>query len=208
MATDSELYPWMTVAVLAWGLLDCFCGYRVFKFTVALLGALAGAIFGQAAGLALGLGSAGEIGGMIAGALLGAGVAFLLYLAGVALAGFLFGLTLGILLLANWHHMVALLGGCALGVVGGYLAVKLQRVVLILATALLGAFRALLAGSFFTSQIDWYFYFQQPAQIPALVDNNAWLMPATLGLAAVGAIVQFQVGGGPAKKKPEEKMKD
>jgi hypothetical protein len=201
VATNSELYPWLTVAVLAWGLLDCFFGYRIFKLTIVVLGGCAGAIFGHAAGIALEAGSAGEIGGLIVGVLLGAGLAFFLYLAGVALVGFLFGLTLGILLLANWHHMVALFGGCAIGIVAGYLAVKLQRVVLILATALLGAFRALVAGAFFVTKVDWYFYLQQPGQIPALVDNTPWLMPATLGLAAIGALAQFEIGGRASKSR-------
>lgn len=203
MEIKSELYPWLSAALLAWGLLDCFFGYRLFKLTLALFGGLMGSIFGQAAGAALGLGSPGEIGGLLVGALLGAGLAFLLYLAGVFLAGFLFGLTLGILLLANWHHMVAFFGGCALGAVGGLLAIKLQRVVLILSTALLGAFRALLAGSYFTSQLDWYFYFQQPTQMPALIDNRPWMLPAVLALAAVGAIAQFEIGGKSAPKKKD-----
>ncbi|MDD3179934.1 MAG: DUF4203 domain-containing protein [Opitutaceae bacterium] len=202
MEIDGELYPWLTVAVLAWGLLDCFFGYRLFKLTLTLIGALAGSIFGQAAGSELGLGWPGEIGGMIVGALLGAGLAYLLFLAGVFLAGFLFGLTLGILLLANWHQMVAQFGGLALGVIGGILAVKLQRVGLLLATALLGAFRVMLAGSYFTNRVDWYFYLQHPAHIPVLVDNNPWMLPATLLLAAVGAAAQFEIGDSAANNKP------
>jgi hypothetical protein len=44
--------------------------------------------------------------------------------AAVFVAGFGFGATLGILLLANFHPMVALLSGLVLGVCGGFLAVK------------------------------------------------------------------------------------
>jgi hypothetical protein len=197
--TSRELYPWISAAVIAWGVLDCFFGYKVFKVTLALLGAVIGAYLGQQAGLALGLSSGWITGGLIAGALLGAGLAFLLYIAAVFLAGFGFGSTLGILLLANFHHLVALLSGCVLGVIGGFLAVKLQRVLIILSTALLGSFRSMLGLSYFISQIDWLYYCQQPDQLPVLIDNNHWMFPSIVALAAVGVIVQLELGKGGGK---------
>ncbi|MBI2517467.1 MAG: DUF4203 domain-containing protein [Opitutae bacterium] len=208
-----EIYPWLTIGAIAWGVLDCFLGYRVFKLTLAVLGAFSGAIFGQAAGAALDLGTAGEIGGLIVGMLLGGFLAYMLYLAAVFMAGFGFGATLGLLLLANYNHMVALLTGCVLGVIGGIAAVKIQKAVLILATALLGSFRAIVALMYFTHKIDWLYYYRQPQQMPALIDNNAWLLPAVLVLAAFGALAQFEFGGkgGGAKKKDKpakEKAKD
>jgi hypothetical protein len=201
MQARVELYPWVSAGVMAWGILDCFFGYRMFKLTVAVLGGLTGAVFGQAAGLALGLGSSGEIGGAIIGALLGACLVFLLYLVAVFVAGFGFGAALGILLLTHLNHMVALLGGGVLGLIGGFLAVKLQRVLIILSTALLGSFRTMLAATYFTSQIDWYYYCQQPQQIPALLDSNTWMFPSILALAGVGVIAQFGLGGASGKKK-------
>lgn len=201
MHPSEELYPWISAGALAWGVLDCFFGYRVFKLTLVVLGGVTGVLFGQAAGAALGFGPAGELGGLIVGGLLGAGLAWLLYIAAVFVAGFFFGATLGILLLANFNHMVALLTGGVVGVIGGFLAVKLQRVLIMLSTALLGAFRAILALSYFTSRMDWVYYFQHPDQMPALIDNNAWMFPAILTLAAVGVIAQFELGGKAGKKK-------
>jgi hypothetical protein len=181
---------------MAWGMLDCFFGYRIFKLTILLWGALLGAFLGQLAGHALGWSVAFRIGGVVAGGLLGGGLAFLLYLAAVFAMGFLFGATLGLLVLANVNHMVAILTSCLLGVIGGFLAVKLQRVVLILATALLGSFRALLALMYFTQRLDWVYYLcQRPQQLPALIEGNAWLFPSILALAAVGTIAQFELGG-------------
>ena len=197
-----ELYPWFSAAAIAWGVLDCFFGYRVFKVTLAVLGGLIGAVGAQALAVAANSGHTAVIVAMIAGGLLGAGLAFLLYIAAVFVAGFGFGATLGVLLLANFNHVVALLTGLVLGVVGGFLAVKAQKVLIILSTALLGSFRALLALGYFTSQLDWFYYYQQPQQIPALIDQNAWLFPAILALAAVGVIAQFELGGRSGKKKP------
>jgi Domain of unknown function (DUF4203) len=203
-----ELYPWISVAVIAWGVLDCFFGYKVFKVTLALFGGVLGAYLAEQAALALGLAGGWATVSMIAGALLGAGLAFLLYIAAVFIAGFGFGSTLGILLLANFHHLVALLSGCVLGIVGGFLAVKLQRVLIILSTALLGAFRAMLGLSYFVGQIDWLYYCEQPDQLPVLIDNNHWMFPSIVALAAVGVISQLGLDGGggkAAKKKPAAK---
>jgi len=202
---SAELYPWFSVAAIAWGVLDCFFGYRVFKITLALVGGLLGAVAGQMAATALGLEPGGITAGLIVGGLLGAGVAFLLYIAAVFVAGFGFGATLGILLLANFHHMVALLSGVVLGVVGGFLAVKLQRVLIMLSTALLGSFRAMLALAYFTNHIDWVYYFRAPDQLPALIDGHPWMFPAILALAAVGVIAQFELGGRGGKKKGQNK---
>ncbi|MFI5357485.1 MAG: hypothetical protein ACHQ4G_09135 [Opitutales bacterium] len=109
--------------------------------------------------------------------------------------------------------MVAILTGCVLGVIGGIAAVKLQKSVLILATALLGAFWALVAAQFFTQHLDWWFYFRLPQQIPALINGNPWLLPAVLLLAAIGAVAQFGFGSarGDGKKsgrKPAAEDKD
>lgn len=193
---EPELYPWFSIGALVWGLLDCFFGYRVFKVTVGLLGALIGAVLAQMGAQALGWGNGAQLGALAVGALAGAGLAFLLYLVGVFLAGFGFGAVLALLLLSHLDRMVALLGALVVGAVGGFAAVKLQRVIIILATALTGAFRAVLALMYFVTQLDWAYYLRQPQQLPAVIDKHAWVLPAVLVLAAVGAMAQFGVGGG------------
>jgi hypothetical protein len=197
----SELYPWISAGAIVWGLLDCFFGYNVFKITLAVVGGLIGLALGQALATGLAFGATAEMIALIVGALVGAGLAFLLYIAAVFVAGFGFGATLGLLLLSNYHHMVALLTGVVLGIIGGFLAVKVQRVLIILSTSLLGSFRAILALSYFTNQMDWLFYVQQPEQLPALIDNNGWMLPSVLGLAAVGVSTQLGLDGGKEAKK-------
>jgi len=206
MSVAPELLPWLSAGLLAWGLLDCFLGYRVFKVTVAALGGVVGGLLAQAAGQAAGLDGAAAWGALAVGAVAGAALAFLLYLAAVFLAGFGFGAILALLLLSTFHHSVALLGAAVVGVVGGWAAIKLQKAALILATALLGAFRAVLALAYFGAQVDWLFHLRHPQHLPALVDGNRWILPVVLVLAAVGAIAQFEVGGRarPAKGKRAE----
>lgn len=199
-----ELYPWISAGAVVWGVLDVFFGYRIFKITLALVGALIGLGAGQALAGLLGAAGTGEAVGMVIGAMLGAGLAFLLYLAAVFVAGFGFGVTLGVLLLSQQSQAVILVAGLVLGVIGGFLAVKVQRVLIVLATALLGSFRAVLALSYFTSQLDWLFYFRQPAQMPALLEGNGWMFPSILVLAAIGTVAQLELGGGAPKKRDAE----
>jgi Domain of unknown function (DUF4203) len=163
-----------------------------------------GCVLGQMLGASLGLGQGGQWACLIGGGLLGAGLAFLLFVGAVFVAGFLFGSTLSILVLANFNHMVALLSGCLIGLVCGFIAVKLQATLMKLSTALLGAFRAILATAYFTSKTDWLYYVQHPEQIPALIDHTPWMFPSVLALAVVGAIAQFELGGqGGGKKKAQ-----
>ena len=198
---NAEQYVWISIGAIAWGLLDCFFGYKVFRVTLGVIGGVFGVILGQAAGLALGFGLGGQIVGMVVGGLVGAGLAFLLYTGAVFVAGFGFGSTLGILLLSHYNQTVALMSGVVLGIIGGFLAVSLQRVLIILSTALLGAFRATVAIGYFVSKLDWLYYYQNPQQIPVLIDANSWMFPLILGLTVVGVLAQFELGGSLAKKK-------
>lgn len=200
----AELYPWISVAAIAWGVLDVFLGYRIFKVTLTVIGGLIGLAAGHGLATAVGFGPGAQVAALAIGALLGAGLAFLLYIVAVFIAGFGFGATLGVMLLANYNHLVSLLAGAVLGLVGGFLAVKLQRVLIVLSTALLGAFRVVLATLYFTHQIDWLYYFRQPEQMPALLDGNPWIFPAVLVLALVGALAQLGLGGGGRKKDKED----
>lgn len=206
MTEHADLYPWISLGAIVWGVLDVFFGYRIFKVTLAVVGGLLGLAAAHGLGTALGLGQGAQTATLVIGALLGAGFAFLLYIAAVFVAGFGFGATLGMLLLANHHQMVVLLSGAVMGIIGGFLAVKAQRVLIVLSTALLGAFRAVLALTYFTDQLDWLYYFRQPGQMPAVIEGNGWMFPSILALAAVGVVTQLELGGArePGKKSKEE----
>lgn len=205
MNEHADLYPWISLGAIVWGLLDVFFGYRVFKVTLAVVGGLIG--LAAAHGLAgiLGLSDGAQVIALVIGALLGAALAFLLYIAAVFVAGFGFGATLGVLLLSSHHQIVALLSGLVLGIIGGFLAVKAQRVLIVLSTALLGSFRVMLALTYFTERLDWLYYFRQPDQMPALIEGNGWMFPAILALAAVGVVTQLELGGAGESGKKSKK---
>ncbi len=191
----ADLYPWLSLGAIVWGLLDVFFGYRIFKITLAVVGGLIGLAAAHGLATALDFSEGAQVIALVTGGLLGAAMAFLLYIAAVFVAGFGFGATLGVLLLSGHHQMVAVLAGVVLGIIGGFLAVKAQRVLIVLSTALLGSFRAILALTYFTDQLDWLYYCRKPEQVTALIEGNGWMFPAILALAAVGVVTQLELGG-------------
>jgi hypothetical protein len=196
---DPELYPWLSAFFLIWGLLDCFFGYRIFRITIIFWGAVLGGFLGIAASGALESNPAAIWIGLGVGALVGGALAFFLYLVMVFLAGLSFGIMTGVVLLQEQAAWIAWGSGLALGLLCGWLALKLQRVALILITALAGALRAVVAAMYFTHQIDWNYYLtQHPEQLPALWDAHPWLAPVVIGVATLGALAQFGVEDDPA----------
>lgn len=207
LSVAPELLPWVSAAALLWGLVDCFAGYRVFRLSVVLGGAVGGAWLGHLAAGAAGLNPGGTLAALLVGAVAGALLAFLLYLLAVFLAGFGFGAALALLLLAQLNQLVALGAATVAGLVGGVLAVKLQKILLVLATALLGALRVALTAAYFARHLDWLYHFQHPEQLPALLEREGWILPTVLVLASVGAVTQFGLvgaGGG----RPRQPAKD
>jgi hypothetical protein len=177
------------VAVLL-GLANCFFGYRIFKFLLGVVGFILGAAAGAVLGASIGDGGqlAILLGGLIGG-IVGAGLLVALYILGV----FLFGASAGAMLLGvigtalnlELPPVVIIVGAVIVGII----AVVLQKVVIILATAISGAWTAVVGGSAllagrvleldqFWSSLPW-----GESWVPLIV----WFI-----LAIAGAIVQFR----------------
>jgi len=62
MNDHADLYPWISLGAIVWGLLDVFFGYRIFKVTLAAVGGLIG--LAAAHGLAGALGTDGSPAGL------------------------------------------------------------------------------------------------------------------------------------------------
>lgn len=197
------------------GIAFCFFGYRIFRILLAILGFLGGALAGVAAAQAIMLAqeTAGNptlyliLGGVIGG-IIGAVLLYFLYIVGI----FLLGASLGAILAAAIVRLltndqtaltVAVIG---LGLLGGILAIVLQRVLIIIATSFSGA-QAIVSGvtillnprqglPLATGPISSQFQgITAPAPTMNIVALVAWLV-----LAIAGMVVQFAWTG---KKKPK-----
>jgi hypothetical protein len=189
--------------LLLWGLVDCFFGYRIFRFAVALLGALVGGLLFSGAVTQWFAGNEPLYWIALAvGAVLGAVLSFLFYLVGVFLAGFSLGYVVAVGLVPFTGPAVTLLAGAVAGAATGLLALLLQRFLISASTALGGAFRVALAVAFFAQGLDWQIYLRSPDQIPALLVGRWWVTVLMFGLGLFGLLVQLR--STPARKPAAE----
>lgn len=198
--------------LLAGGLMACFFGYRLFKVVLGVFGFIIGAL---AASSVFG---SGDTTPMVIAAIVGgvAGAALLLaaYFVGVALVGAGVG---ALLVNVIWTqiegdpHPAVVILFC---VAGAVVATWLQRYVIILATAFMGAWTMLLGGmavmgdsgplSAAAAGDIWVAYPLNPAP------GMRWIPWAWVALGAFGTLVQMRWTGGdrgrvgkkPNKKKP------
>jgi len=188
-----ELPPHTLSALIAAGIfvgtLQCFFGYRLFKFVLGVTGFFLGGIVGASlAGAqtseALFLVLAAFVGGVVGAALL-----VVLYFVGVFLLGAWLGGLVGVILVtAMALPPVPLLLPVA-AVLGGVLALVFQKFMIILSTALGGAGSVVLGIAYFTTDLinpanPEHFCRAKGSQFLALL--LGWLV---LGLA--GLLVQY-----------------
>jgi hypothetical protein len=195
-ADDAAQTIWLIVGGIACfiGLAVAFFGYRLLRPTLAMLGLLIGAALGGAIAMHLqwqpvevGVPAAAVIGALAGGA------AGLLYRVGL----FLLGGTSGVLLAAMGMSvfapglqpmwMLAALAAAAL--IGGSLVLWLQRVVVILASGLVGGLLAAVGGAIAlgylqppTVDTQWL---EQAIQLPAATQPMGSDMPGLGGLADI-----------------------
>jgi hypothetical protein len=128
------------------GLLNCFFGYRLFIITVGIIGFVLGASCGYLAGMWLGNQTIALIAGGVLG-LIGAWASVMGYYAFIfVLGGFGFAL-LAIFVVSLFNENAAILVAIVAGIIGAFLSLWLQRVIIIIATAAQGALAMVLAVS-------------------------------------------------------------
>jgi len=183
------------VAVVA-GSAYCFLGYRLFKFVLGLTGfVLAGGVAGHlAASFYPGhpvVNAAAFLGGGLAGAV--AILAF--YEVGVFLIGLLGAVLVAHTLLDGYdvaHGPWILLGAA---IAGGLIAVLLERAVMTLATAAIGAWGVVAGVTYFATGGALFDVLDEPLRF----DGNRWVFVACWGvLTLAGALAQLST----RKRKP------
>ena len=208
-------YQLPAAAVLvAGGLLSCLVGYRLFKVVLAIFGFIIGglaasSVFGESAATAMVIAA-------VVGGLCGAFLLLAAYFVGVALVGAGLGVACVHLIWTQIqgdpHPAVVILGAVA----GALLSTWLQRYVIIIGTAFLGAWTILvgaLAVMGDSTAINaaaagdiWVAYPMNPAP------GQRWVPYAWFFLGLFGTLIQMFVTGGQSgrvvkpnkKKKPKE----
>ena len=186
----------VALLTILFGLLNCFFGYRLFRFMLALWGFILGAYAGATIASNL---TGGEllwiiVGGAL-GAVIGAVLMSVLYFVGVFVVGAAAGALLADAIGAAAGIDMPILVVIIVAVVVGIIALFLQRVVIILATAFTGAWAvisgtlSLVAGTTLTPAElygDAAGAGELVAGVPSVLILIFWLV-----LALAGAVTQF-----------------
>ena len=183
------------LVLLAGGLLACFAGYRLFRIVLAIYGFVLGALV--ASSIPGTSDPTMTVVWLVVGGLIGAAIFVLAYFVGVALVGAALGALIVHVGAAQIGTEPSALVVIVFAVCGAFGAMALQRHVIIVATALGGAWTAMLAATRFIGggqagdarSPTWLVYPTNPElKRPVLI--AAWIALATLGI-----IVQLWLTG-------------
>lgn len=176
---------------VAWGLLNCFCGYRLFRMVVGGLGFLLGALVGGGIISSSGAPQWVAVLGALAAGLVGCRIA----LAFIVIGFFFIGGTLGALLGVVIGHFA---GGqtsevlsVVLSLVLGVIAVAYRKPMIIVSTAFEGAGLALASAAILFGSTA----VAQPSDLEQLQTHGILGLLAWVGLGIAGTLVQFRLFG-------------
>lgn len=175
------------------GLLYCFAGYKLFRFILALTGFL---VAGSVAGVLSGWLSTGDVVVMLVcglfGGLCGALALTFVYKLGVFGLGSMAAIlvcqqvSMDMIDAPMWFILV-----CA-GLLGGIVALVLERPAMTLATAAIGAWLSSIAAYVFILGVDTNKLAELGDTLGASPQNTMWLLAGWFALALAGAAVQFR----------------
>ena len=185
------LFYYATIAVAA-GLVECFFGYRIFRFILGVAGFVAAAVFFGSLGYELSGGSepVSIIAGL-AGGVLGACLFYYLYIIGVFFLGAILGFTIAMYVfsLMNMDVIPAVLYGAA--IISGALAAVFQKPMLIIAPAFGGSFAAVTGGAYILYR---NFYPLDPGFLGNLEEDQLYRMAMIwFALGVFGLVVQLMI---------------
>ena len=192
-----SLHDPVAYILLGGGLLACFLGHRLFRFVLAGYGLVFGVMvtvdfIGSVEPLAL-------VGAVVGGAVVGGLVFFLAYFVGVTIVGAVLGAVIAIFVWTQPADDPQVLVGILFAIVGAFVALLLQRDVIIVGTAFFGALTSVISGlalfgdpetaaavsNLSLSNLSYWFNYR--------LDREALLVWLAMGL--FGVIVQFRKTG-------------
>ena len=171
----------MTVISIIFYFVECLFGYKILKISCALAGFIIGCFAGAyISGTVLALASPWPLIIAVAAGIVLACISFWLYLAGVFVLGLFFAFTLalkipypGVLSEGIWPVVISLI----IGIIVGILAVKFQRIIIIVLTGAGGAYGCING----VASITTFF----------AVNASSMKLTVTLLLAAIGIVLQL-----------------
>lgn len=205
-AVPQSVWVFTAVFNILLGLANCFFGYRIFKILIVLWGVVVGIILGGLGGLA-----AAGVGGGIVGAILGGGLlgflAYVLFFVALFILGASLGAVLAALGLAVCGVVIPPVFLIVPAVLGGVLALVLQKIFIIVGTSFAGS-ASTVAGvmTLMGKGNELAGMFQSPPPASTFVNIYFPRIAGWFILAVIGILVQFSLTARKRsiKKKPDE----
>ncbi len=193
ISIDKSTLTAVAAFLIFFGLVTCFSGYRVFRLYLTILGFGVGFALGASLGYKS-PGAAAVVFGIVGG-IVGMILINLLYVISIILAGAGTGILIASALVTPLNPnqegvMIAMAVG---GILGGFLALILAKLIIMLSTAFSGAVMVvygvlfLLPGSTVLIQPEFSVTVTLPKETSLIVVTLAWVI-----LGAIGFVVQFR----------------
>jgi len=175
------------------GLIACFFGYRIFKFLIGIIGFIPGFVVGSALGSYVVETAHGDFafwaGGLLGG-LIGAALAWSFYTLGVFLIGATLGAGVALLFVGGNGNVYLLIGA----VLGGVLALLLQKPAIILFTAFSGSWSVVSSVTFgLGSPVNAVSIFRKNGGFHEVAHHGWIIFLAFLLLGLAGIAVQYKL---------------
>ena len=190
MNIPQNVMIWINGLSILLGCIQCFFGFRIFKFILGLAGFLIGGLLAGAAGYAISQEETVALLSALVGGVIGSVLMFALYVIGVFLMGALLGGVLGVVLAAAAQSEPEPAVLLILAIIGGGLAVVFQKVMIIVSTGFGGAWNVVAGIAYFTTGN------MATGDIGQLIRSGGGQLYAMLlcwiALGLVGVIVQYK----------------
>jgi MFS family permease len=175
------------------GIIVCFWGYRLFKVVLGIAGFIAGAVLFYYFGAQYTERMIVLVILTIFGGLIGASLSLAFYYVGLFLLGALAGWQLGFLIATAINIEFVIIIPIIAAIIAGFLACFFQKPVIIIATALIGAWSVVTGGFyFFGTGIIPTDLFRDPFMlVESLRETNPVVILAWIVLSIAGMIFQF-----------------
>jgi len=137
----------IALASIVIGLVSCFYGYRFFRIYLAIIGFFVG--FSLASSFVAESDTTIQLLVGTVGGLIGAGILSYLYFIGVFVAGVGLGATIGLTVLSSTtaDSTVIIIGVVICAIIGGFIAMLLNKVMIVLATSFIGSAQIIYGGA-------------------------------------------------------------
>jgi hypothetical protein len=182
----------LTFIIVVLGFLNMLWGYRLFRFSLTVLGFFYGAVIGIHAMDYFFPGAVDfAVYGMLGGAVVGCIFGLFIFKVGLFLLGFSTAFTLLTPIFKSWEPTLGLICLILLSVITAFLALKFVRVMLMLGTALLGAFWMIYGMGTFLEGPDLLKILYTPGALSIAMSGNLAYFLTSLGCGVVGFVYQL-----------------